>query len=93
MTIRKSIFSEIKFGGLFSFIIFLLINWVLSFLSSKFYDIITPYYDTVDNISSTGRVSAGGLAMILLPMIAVLIIQTVALTGISGYLLEKKINL
>jgi len=93
MTIRKSIFSEIKFGGLFSFIIFLLINWVLSFLSSKFYDIITPYYDTVDNISSTGRVSAGGLAMILLPMIAVLIIQAVALTGISGYLLEKKINL
>jgi hypothetical protein len=70
-----------------------LINWLLSFLSSKFYDIITPYYNTVDTISGTGRVSAGGLAMILLPMIAVLIIQAVALTGISGYLLEKKINL
>jgi len=93
MTIRKSIFSEIKFGGLFSFIIFLLINWLLSFLSSRFYDIITPYYNTVDTISSTGRVSAGGLAVILLPMIAVLIIQAVALTGISGYLLENKINL
>lgn len=93
MTIRKSIFSEIKFGGLFSFIIFLLINWGLSFISSKFFKIISPYYDSIDSISTTGKVTAGGLAMILLPMIAVLLIQTIAFTGISGYLLEKKINL
>ena len=93
MTIRKSIFSEIKFGGLFSFIIFLLINWGLSFISDKFFEIITPYYDSIDIVSSTGRIAAGELAMILLPMIVVLIVQAIALTGISGYLLEKKINL
>lgn len=93
MTIRKSIFSEIKFGGLFSFIIFLLINWGLYQLSSEFFEIISPYYESIVTVSDTGRVSAGGLAMILLPMISVLIIQAIAFTGISGYLLEKKINL
>lgn len=93
MTIRKSIFSEIKFGGLFSFIIFLLINWGLSFISGKFFQVISPYYDSINTTASTGRVTSGGLAMIMLPMIAVLIIQAIAFTGISGYLLEKKINL
>ncbi len=93
MTIRKSIFSEIKFGGLFSFIIFLLINWGLSYVSSIFFNIIAPYYDSIDTVSSTGSVSVGGFAMTLLPMIVVLIIQAIAFTGISGYLLEKKINL
>ena len=93
MTIRKSIFSEIKFGGLFSFIIFLVINWGLSFISSKFFQVITPYYDSIDTISSTGGITASGFAMILLPMIIVLVIQAIAFTGISGYLLEKKINL
>ncbi len=93
MTIRKSIFSEIKFGGLFSFIIFLCINWAISFVSGKFFKIITPYYDSIDAVSSTGTVTLEAFAMLLLPMIAVLIIQTIAFTGISGYLLEKKINL
>lgn len=90
MTIRKSVFSEIKFGGLFSFIIFLCINWGISFISGK---IIAPYYDSIDSISQSGNVTAQGLAMLLLPAIAVFILQAIALTGISGYLLEKKINL
>ena len=60
---------------------------------SIFSEIITPYYDSIDIVSSTGRIAAGELAMILLPMIVVLIVQAIALTGISGYLLEKKINL
>jgi len=93
MTIRKSIFSEIKFGGLFSFIIFLLINWLLSLVSDKFHDIMTPYYDSINAVSNAGNISAGGLALILLPIISVFIIQAIVLTGFSGYLLEKKINL
>lgn len=92
MTIRKSIFSEIKFGGLLSFIIFLLINWALSSVSSKFFDAISPYYDSINTIAE-GRVTPAEFAMILLPMIAVSIIQAIAFTGFSGYLLEKKINL
>lgn len=93
MTIRKSIFSEMKFGGMFSFLIFLAINYGLSFLSSKFFEIISPYYDSIDTVSSTGTISVGALARALLPMILVLVIQAIAFTGISGYLLEKKINL
>jgi len=31
--------------------------------------------------------------LILLPIISVFIIQAIVLTGFSGYLLEKKINL
>ena len=87
MTIRKSIFSEIKFGGFFSFIIFLCINWALSIASSKFYNLISPYYNSVDNVTPEA------LARVLLPVIVVSIIQAIALTGLSGYLLEKKINL
>lgn len=92
MTIRKSIFSEIKFGGLLSFIIFLLINWALSSVSDKFFDLISPYYDSIGT-RAAGGITPVELAMGLLPLIAVLIIQTIALTGFSGYLLEKKINL
>lgn len=93
MTIRKSIFAEIRFGGLFSFIIFLMINWILSAISGKFFEIIKPYYDSIDPVSSSGMISAQAFAMLLLPMILVLIVQAIAFTGISGYLLEKKINL
>jgi len=92
MTIRKSIFSEIKFGGLLSFIIFLLINWALSSASNKFFDIISPYYDSIGS-GAAGGITPEKLAMGLLPMIAVSIIQAIVLTGFSGYLLEKKINL
>lgn len=93
MTIRKSIFSEIKFGGLFSFIIFLCINWGMSFISSKLFKVIAPYYNSIESMTVSGNITAQGFAMILLPMIVVLIIQAIVFTGISGYLLEKKINL
>ena len=96
MTIRKSLFSEIKFGGLISFIIFLLINWITTYVSSWLYGLlsnISPYYESMDIILSTGRFNQETLIMILLPMISVAIIQTITLTGFSGYLLEKKINL
>ena len=93
MTIRKSIFSEVKFGGLLSFVIFMLLNWVISSLSGNFFEAISPYYESISNTMSMGRISPADLAMVMLPMIGVSIFQIVALTGVSGYLLENKINL
>ena len=93
MTIRKSIFSEVKFGGLLSFIIFMLLNWILSSLSVNFFEIISPYYESINNSLSMGRISAADLTIVLLPMIGFSILQIIALTGASGYLLENKINL
>lgn len=90
MTIRKSIFSEIKFGGVLSFIIFILLNWGISNVSSEFYNLLTPYYDSFTSLS---RVTATELVYILLPINAASVVQSIVLTLCSGYLLEKKINL
>ncbi len=92
ITIRKSILSDVKFGGLLSFIIFLGINWLLSKISTRVFDMITPYFDSLNNIS-TGSVTPSDLAIIFIPMILASLVQIIVLTGISGYLLEKKINL
>ncbi len=89
MTIRKSIFSEIKFGGALSFLIFLLLNWGISYISSRFFDLLTPYYGSF----SMMRPTAAEFTRILLPINAMSIIQSVILTLCSGYLLENKINL
>lgn len=90
MTIRKSIFSEVKFGGMLSFIIFILLNWAISAISTEIFDILTPYYESFSNMP---RVTATELVYILLPINILSIIQSVILTFCSGYLLEKKINL
>lgn len=90
MTIRKSIFSEVKFGGALSFVIFLMINWAISYISNGFYELLNPYYETIIN---TARVTATELVYILLPICAFSIIQSIGLTFCSGYLLENKINL
>lgn len=90
MTIRKSIFAEIKFGGALSFVIFLLINWALSAVSAEIFDLLTPYYNLVD---FTSRPAAQDLVYIFMPINILSLIQIVILTFCSGYLLEKKINL
>jgi len=90
ITIRKSIFSEIKFGGLLSFIIFIGLNWIISFTSDKFFSVLSPYYHSYANLNN---ISANELVIILFPIIAVSILQSILLTVCSGYLLEKKINL
>ncbi|MPN27733.1 hypothetical protein SDC9_175167 [bioreactor metagenome] len=90
MTIRKSIFSEIKFGGFLSFIIFIGLNWALTYVSGEFYSIVSPEYNSFVNVTT---VSASELLVIMFPVIAVSIIQSIILTLCSGYLLEKKINL
>lgn len=96
ITIRKSLFSEIKFGGLLSFIIFIFINWMVTTISGWFYGFtsnIPPFYESMNTITNTGRFEPEALMMVFLPMIAVSILQIIALTVLSGYLLEKKINL
>lgn len=88
MTIRKSIFSEIKFGGALSFLIFLLLNWLLSTISSELFDLLPTYYS-----SFASYPTASELVYILLPINIVSIVQIIVLTLCSGYLLEHKINL
>lgn len=90
MTIRKSIFSEIKFGGVLSFVIFILVNWALSAVSAEILDVLTPYYNFID---FTSRPNAQEFAYIMLPINILSLAQIVLLTFCSGYLLEKKINL
>lgn len=89
MTIRKSIFSEVKYGGAISFIIFILLNWALTKFSAEIYNILTPYY----NSFSISRPTATELIYILLPINILSIVQSSILTLCSGFLLEKKINL
>jgi len=89
MTIRKSIFSEIKFGGVLSFLIFLFLNWAISYVSSGVFDLLKPYYDSF----SMSRPTATELVYIMMPINIWSIAQSIILTLFSGYLLENKINL
>ncbi len=90
MTLRKSIFSEVKFGGALSFLIFLLLNWGISRLSSEVLNIFNPHYSSY-YFAAIPTVSE--LARALMPLNIFAIIQGILLTLCSGYLLEKKINL
>lgn len=93
ITIRKSIFSEIKLGGFLSFIIFIGINWITSFTSSKFMSalsVISPYYNMDIDIT---QITVFDLGVMLIPIIGIIVVQSIILTIISGFLLEKKINL
>lgn len=94
ITIRKSIFSEIKFGGFLSFVIFILLNWSTTYLSSKILPLFTPVYENMVIIGRNGvSVTVEELIVILLPMAALSIIESVLMIIGSGYLLEHKINL
>lgn len=89
MTIRKSIFSEMKFGGALSFLIFILLNWAISYVSTEVFNLFTPYY----NSYTMSRPSATELVYIMMPMNIWSVVQSIILTLSSGYLLENKINL
>lgn len=90
ITIRKSIFSEIRLGGFLSFIIFIILNWGISYLSTKIMSALTPYYNPLINGTN---VSATDLVTIFLPFIVLTLVECAIMTAGSGYLLEKKINL
>lgn len=91
ITIRKSIFSEIKFGGFFSFIIFLAINYLASSIGNN----ILPLVSLPDNIivSNGNFISATSMLIGALPLIALTSAEIIILALGSGYLLEKTINL
>jgi len=91
ITIRKSLFSEIKLGGFLSFVIFVGLNWATSFTSGKLMSALSPYYENTINFGS--RISATELVMVLLPVMILSAIESVIMIIGSGYLLEKKINL
>lgn len=90
VTIRKSLFSEIKLGAVLSFLIFLMLNWVLINLSTNIYNSMTPWYEQIIYSSINTTVQAFYMT---LPINAFSIIQIIVLTFCSGYLLENKINL
>lgn len=92
ITIRKSIFSETKFGGFLSFIIFIALNSFGSYASGKILNIFSPYYNNNFTIIEN-RISVEELVLALMPIIVLSIIESVVMIIGSGYLLEKKINL
>ena len=91
ITIRKSIFSEIKFGGFLSFIIFIGINWLNSYVTGELMSMLNPLYESINQ--TQGMIPISQLLYVLLPLIIILIVQCAIMTFASGYLLEKKINL
>nr|WP_312576457.1 hypothetical protein [Sedimentibacter sp.] len=90
ITIRKSIFSEVKLGGILSFVIFVAINWITSYATGKLMSIMSPYYDSMQ---VGNMISATQLLMALLPIMIISTIESIIMIIGSGYLLEKKINL
>ncbi len=94
MTIRKSIFSEIKFGGLLSFIIFIILNFIYGqladFVAEAFqFKMVTEQIYT--NLTVT--YPSGHMFQMFGIIIIFNIIVSAVLMLVSGYLIEKKINL
>lgn len=94
MTIRKSIFANIKFGGLFSFIIFLILNYVYTKLSNI---VSTAFQFNVftEKVMSNMTITYPTASMIEMFVVSLIFnsIISLGLVGLSGYLLEKRINL
>lgn len=91
ITLRKSILANIKFKGLFSFLIFIAINYIIIAFYGQIGNILP---DISYNITFGSEIiSAGDLFIKTLPAIALITFVSIVLMWISGYLLEKKINL
>lgn len=89
ITIRKSVLSNVKFKGLISFGIFILLNYVIEKIYTIPYRLIDiSMYEHVSSIPSPGE-----LLKVLTPAMLTAAAVCVLLTFLSGYLLEKKINL
>ncbi len=94
ITIRKSIFSNTKFGGVLSFIIFVIINVIygnLADLVGKIFnfEFIVPEINT--NVAATYP-SAHMFQIFAVMIVFNCIMASILMLG-SGYLVEKKINL
>lgn len=94
MTIRKSIFSDIKFGGLISFVIFIVLNVIYgqlaNFVSDAFqFNLIT---ERINTNFAVVYPSSTMFELFGITIVFNIIISTLLMLG-SGYLIEKKINL
>lgn len=89
ITIRKSVLANVKLKGLISFGIFLLLNYIIGKISAIPYDMLG--YST--DIAIIDGPLAGEMFKLLSPAMITSIIMCALLTFLSGYLLEKKINL
>lgn len=89
ITIRKSILANVKLKGLISFAIFLLLNYIIGKISVIPYEIL----DYPKNHVMVNMPLASELLKMLAPAMLTSIVLSSLLTFLSGYLLEKKINL
>ena len=100
LTVRKSLLANVKFGGLLSFVVFIILNIIIT----KFYELISNILSIADanvfNITmeseygiSGAIVPVGELITQMAPIIGITLFTTAVLAVVSGYLLEKKINL
>ncbi len=93
MTIRKSIFSNTKFGGLISFIIFIALNFIygklMNFIGEAFqFDVLTKQInDMTITYPSSSMFRIFGVIIVFNIIVSAVLMLT------SGYLIEKKINL
>ena len=94
ITIRKSIFSNTKFGGILSFIIFVIINVIYGYLT----DLVGKIFNfefIITQISTNISVTYPSSQMFVIFAVMIVfncIIASLLMLG-SGYLVEKKINL
>lgn len=95
ITIRKSIFSNTKHGGLFSFIIFILLNFIIIYSLVYIINIIQSNninYIPLLNSTDLFSVSNSVKSTTLISVIYQAFLSILMFLGI-GYLLENKINL
>lgn len=94
ITIRKSIFSNTKFGGILSFIIFVIINVIYSKLGDLVGNLFK--FESITNEISSNVIVTYPSSM-MFELFAVLIVFNCIIASLlmlgSGYLIEKKINL
>lgn len=89
ITIRKSVLANVKLKGLISFGIFIALNYIVGKIYEMPYNILN-YSENVEIVNMPLPIE---LFKMLAPLMVTSIILCAALTFLSGYLLEKKINL
>lgn len=90
ITIRKSVLANVKFKGLISFSIFILFNYIIGKIYEIPYSVLGGY--PKEHVMMNMPLPSE-LFKILSPAMLTSIILCASLTFLSGYLLEKKINL
>lgn len=94
ITLRKSIFSDIKYGGLISFIIFILLNIIIAKCSELVFNMLDINYMVYGlNIDVTKSYPSEFMFKLCMLSSAYNIVVCAILMLFSGYLLEHKINL